>query len=133
MTPEGRVKKNISRVLTSFPNVFAFMPVQYGLGAAGVDYHCVVGKLYPAGRTVELVPVAFFIEAKKPEGQPTGRQDNFLRERREKQNCKTFIIDEDPSLHKGTGLDKLTTWLTEIEENNERLRALYYPTGNSNP
>jgi hypothetical protein len=125
MTPEGRVKKNISRVLASFPFVYAFMPVQYGRGAAGVDYHCVAGKYYQMGFLVEMIPIAFFIEAKKPGDEPTGRQDNFLKERREKQNCKTFVIDEDPSINKGDGLEELTQWLQEIEANNERLRPAF--------
>jgi hypothetical protein len=122
MTPEGRVKKNISRILASFPFVYSFMPVQYGMGASGVDYHCVAGKYYQIGFLVEMLPIAFFIEAKKPDGEPTDRQRDFLKERREKQNCKTFVIDEDPSINKGNGLAELFTWLQEIEANNERLR-----------
>ena len=132
MTPEGRVKKNISRILTSFPSVYSFMPVQHGLGAAGVDYHCVIGMLVQfASGLVEMVPLAFFIEAKKPGGGPTGRQDNFIKERKAKQNARTFVIDEDPSISKGAGLDDLVEWLGEIENNNERLRALYNPEGKS--
>ena len=82
---------------------------------------------------VEMVPLAFFIEAKKPGGEPTGRQDVFLKERHEKQNCRCFVIDEDPSIRKGNGLDDLAEWLGDIERNNERLRALYNPTGNGYP
>ncbi len=134
MTPEGRVKKQISAVLKNFPSVYSFMPVQFGMGASGVDYHCVVGMLtqFANGR-VDMLPIAFFIEAKKPGGEPTGRQDLFLKERRDKQNCKCFVIDEDPSIRKGSGLDHLVEWLGEIESNNERLRALYNPTGNGYP
>ena len=125
MTPEGRVKKNINQILKSFPSVYSFMPVQHGLGAAGLDYHCVVGKLFQtAPNSVELVPVAFFIEAKKPGDAPTYRQGDFINERKVHQNAKTFIIDEDPSIKKGTGLDDLVGWLGEIENNNERLRSL---------
>jgi hypothetical protein len=122
MTPEGRVKKNISRILKNFPSVYSFMPVQFGIGASGLDYHCVVGKYYRFGLVVEMLPIAFFIEAKKPGGEPTLRQENFAKERKEKQNAKTFIIDEDPSIEKGSGLDELVEWLQEIETNNERLR-----------
>ena len=127
MTPEGRVKQNISRILKSFPFVYSFMPVQYGMGASGVDYHCVAGKYYQFGDVAEMIPVAFFIEAKKPGDDPTDRQDNFLKDRREKQNCKTFVIDEDPSINKGNGLEELTLWLQEIEANNERLRPAFNP------
>lgn len=125
MTPEGKVKQNITRVLKSFPFVYSFMPVQHGYGAAGVDYHCVAGQLFVLGIHVEMLPIAFFIEAKKPGGEPTGRQDTFLKERREKQNCKTFVIDDDPTKSGGLGnIQELTEWLQAIEENNERLRPL---------
>ena len=83
MTPEGRVKQNISRILAAFPFVYSFMPVQYGRGAAGIDYHCVAGKYYQIGFLVEMLPIAFFIEAKKPGDGPTPRQENFLTERKE--------------------------------------------------
>lgn len=122
-TPEGRVKKNIDRVLASFDFVYAFKPVQFGAGAAGVDYHCVAGVNYHIGGVMQMVPVAFFIEAKKPGGEPTNRQDAFLKDRREKQNCMTFVIDDDPSINHVTGgLEALTKWLEGIEEHNERAR-----------
>lgn len=115
-TPEGRVKKNIDRVLQSFPFVHAFKPVQTGLGAAGVDYHC----------TARLgnMALAFFIEAKKPGEEPTTRQANFLRDRKEKQKAQTFVIDDDPSIdHVTGGLDELVGWLQWIEDYNERFDA----------
>ena len=125
MTPEGRVKRTINTVLANFPSVYSFMPVQHGLGAAGLDYHCVVGKLFQFGLVVEMLPIAFFIEAKKPGDEPTGRQENFISDRRARQNAKTFVIDEDPSINKGKGLDDLAHWLGDIERNNERLRAVF--------
>ena len=112
-------------MLASFPFVYSFMPVQYGMGASGVDYHCVAGKYFQIGFLVEMVPIAFFIEAKKPGGEPTDRQDNFLRDRREKQNCKTFVIDDDPTINQGNGgIDELVKWLEEIEASNERIRTV---------
>jgi hypothetical protein len=124
MTPEGRVKRKISELLKSFPYVYSFMPVQHGLGASGLDYHCVVGKMFQFGIVAEMIPIAFFIEAKKPGGEPTQRQDDFIYERKVKQNARTFVIDEDPSINKGRGLDDLALWLGEIERNNERIRNL---------
>ena len=107
-TPEGRVKKNIRRVLDSF-GVYYLCPVQYGMGAAGVDFHAVVECCG--------LPIAFFIEAKKPGAEPTGRQDNFLQERREKQNARTFVIDDDPSIGEGNGgIEELVKWLEGLEE-----------------
>ena len=122
MTPEGRVKKNIRRVLDNFPFVYSFMPVQMGLGASGLDFHCVAGKLFQIGFLVELIPVAFFIEAKKPGGEPTDRQETFAKERKEHQNAITFVIDDDPTIMKGNGgIEKLVQWLEAIEKNNEHL------------
>jgi hypothetical protein len=118
-TPEGRTKTSIDRVLKAFDFVYAFKPVQMGMGAAGVDYHCVAGVAFLIDGEVCNLPIAFFIEAKKPDGVPTGRQDNFLRERREKQHCKTFVIDDD-----NVTLHELVEWLEQLEAQNERTRAL---------
>lgn len=104
-TPEGRTKASINRVLDAF-GVYYFMPVQTGLGARGVDYHCAV-------RYKDWC-IAFFIEAKKPGGEATSIQRNFLRERREKQRAKTFVIDGD-----NVTLEELVRWLEKIEDANE--------------
>jgi hypothetical protein len=112
MTPEGRVKKNIDRILKSFPFVYPFKPVQFGTGAAGVDYHCVT-------RYGDLC-LGFFIEAKKPGGEPTSRQDTFLRERRDNQRAMTFVVDDDPTINQGAGgIEELVKWLEQIEAYNE--------------
>jgi hypothetical protein len=127
MTPEGRVKKNIKRVLDSFPFVYYFMPVQMGMGASGLDFHCVAGKLYQIGVIAEMVPIAFFIEAKKPGGEPTNRQETFAKDRKAHQGATTFVIDDDPTIMKGNGdIDKLVEWLEAIEKNNEHLRATLF-------
>jgi hypothetical protein len=125
MTPEGRVKKKVTELLKTFPSVYSFMPVQHGLGASGLDYHCVVGKMFQFGIVAEMIPIAFFIETKKPGGEPTQRQEDFIKERYVKQNARTFIIDEDPSINKGKGLDDLALWLGEIERNNERILNVF--------
>jgi hypothetical protein len=124
MTPEGRVKRKVTELLKTFPSVYFLMPVQHGLGASGLDYHCVVGKLFHFGIVTEMIPIAFFIETKKPGDKPTGRQGEFIKERKAKQNARTFVIDEDPSINKGKGLDDLALWLGEIENHNERIRNL---------
>ena len=124
MTPEGRVKKNIKRILDSF-GVYYFMPVQHGYGAAGLDFHCVV--------RFGNIPYAFFIEAKKPGGEPTGRQEDFAKDRLIKQCATTFIIDEDPSIKKGGGVTELVAFLEMVEKNNERYDATINPTGNRDP
>lgn len=102
------------------------MPVQMGLGAAGVDFHCVQKVAYIIGGRLQELPIAFFIEAKKPGDEPTGRQDAFLRDRREQQNCRTFVIDDDPSINHVTGgLEELTNWLESIEDSNELTRSSF--------
>lgn len=122
MTPEGRVKKNIRRVLDSF-GVYYFMPVQGGYGPTGVDFHCVVRSSFVDDGKLIGVPLAFFIEAKKPGGEPTGRQDLFMKEREEKQSARTFVIDDDPTINQGFGvIDELVKWLEEIEALNEHAR-----------
>jgi hypothetical protein len=119
MTPEGSTKSSIDRVLKAFDFVYAFKPVNMGLGARGVDYHCVAGVAFLIDGEVEHLPIAFFIEAKKPGEEPTGIQNNFLRDRREKQYCKTFMIDDN-----NASLQALVAWLEQLEGQNERTRAL---------
>jgi hypothetical protein len=125
MTPEGRVKKNIKRVLDAF-GVYYLMPVQFGIGAAGIDFHCVVEVIYIIDAKPTPLAIAFFIEAKAPGEEPTGRQENFMRDRREQQSAKTFVIDDDPTINKGMGnIEELTEWLEAIESNNEHIRTAY--------
>jgi hypothetical protein len=99
MTPEGRIKGRIKRVLDRY-GVYYFMPVQSGYGAAGVDYHCVV-----AWRRLAL---AFFIEAKAGR-KPTKRQKLFLETREKNQHAKTFIIDDDIEI------ELLIKWLEKLK------------------
>ena len=110
MTPEGRVKEYIKRVLIKY-DVYFFMPVQMGLGAAGVDFHCVVKFTNGA--------LAFFIEAKAPGKKPSDRQQQFAKDRLEKQNAVTFVIDEDIAAKQGSGLAKLIGFLEGIKKLND--------------
>jgi hypothetical protein len=100
MTPEAKVKTRIKKVLNYY-GVYYFMPVQFGYGAAGVDFHCVMRWRGMA--------IAFFIEAKAPDEPLTGRQDLFLKERREKQSARTFVIDDD------WGVKSLIAWLEKFK------------------
>ena len=105
------MKINIRRVLDSF-GVYYLMPVQQGIGAAGVDFHCVI-------RYGDLC-LGFFIEAKKPGEGPTARQENFLKDRQDKQCARTFVIDDDPTINEGSGgIEALVAWLETIEKYNE--------------
>ena len=85
MTPEGKIKQQIDQFLKA-SGCWYFKPVSNGLGRHGIpDYVCMDN-----GRS-------FFIEAKKPGGQPTALQLG------EKQNIEThggnwFLVDGDESL-----------------------------------
>ena len=49
MTPEGKVKAAVKKVLNSYSNVWYFMPVLTGYGVAGIpDFICSVGGKFLA-------------------------------------------------------------------------------------
>ena len=98
MTPEGKIKAKVNKLLDD-PRIYSFMPVQNGMGAAGLDYHCVV--TWPGAAE------AFFIETKAPGKKPTDRQ-RVLIERLEGMGIKVFVIDGD------RGLEELRTWLNQM-------------------
>lgn len=62
MTPEGRIKNEIKKVLKEYPSVYAFWPVQSGYGSKTLD--------------VLICAYGYFIsiEAKAPGKQPTDLQ-----------------------------------------------------------
>ena len=62
MTPEGRIKAKINKVLAQWEGVYKFMPVQQGLGATTLDYLICVNSHFLG------------IEAKAPGKKPTPRQ-----------------------------------------------------------
>jgi hypothetical protein len=87
MTPEGKVKRAIKRVLDEHGSkVYYYMPVPGGFGKQSVDY------LGCAGRTF------FAIEAKgKPGMGATPRQQGVLAEIRDAGGL-TFVINDDVTL-----------------------------------
>lgn len=82
MTPEGKVKKQIKKVLDKYRNnrLWSFMPVPYGYGARTVDYIGCCNSLF------------FSIEAKAPGKKPTALQEQTLTAHK-KARGKTFVID----------------------------------------
>lgn len=102
-TKEATVKDWIKEVLDAY-NVYYFMPVNTGYGAAGVDFHCVVKW--------QNMALAFFIEAKRFGEEPTNRQTQFLDDRRKHQNANTFIIDG------MAGCQALKQWLKKLTNDN---------------
>ena len=96
LTPEGKVKEKVKRLLQRH-NVYWFMPVQNGLGAVGLDFHCCVnGK-------------AFFIETKAGNKKPTPRQENTMNTIR-LSGGKCFVVNE------ASGYDTLELWLSEVDD-----------------
>jgi hypothetical protein len=89
MTPEGRVKKQVSALLAAH-GCYYFMPVQAGYGMSTLDYlGCHNGHF-------------FAIETKKPGGKPTTRQQSIM-SLIESSGGAVFVIDGD--------LSALENWL----------------------
>lgn len=97
MTPEGKVKKSIKKVLDPrLPALYYHMPVPSGYGKSTLDF---VGCYY--GRF-------FSIEAKAQGEAPNERQDGII-EDMIAAGATVFVIDGDD------GMMMLEDWLTEIE------------------
>ncbi len=62
MTPEGKVKAKVSRLLKQYPGLFYDMPVPGGFGKSLLDFNC-----WYRGKP-------FWIETKAEGKQPTDRQ-----------------------------------------------------------
>lgn len=87
MTPEARIKIRIKKLLDSFgERIYYFMPVPSGYGAATIDYLLCIDGLFVG------------IEAKRPGGKPTLRQDGVLEDIR-RANGSTFVVSDDESLN----------------------------------
>jgi hypothetical protein len=94
VTPEGKVKAKVRKLLDNY-GAYYFQPVQMGMGAAGLDFHCML-----AGAR------AFFVETKALGKQPTLRQQLMI-EKLEHMGAKVFVIDDDVTLQ------ELKEWLDE--------------------
>lgn len=92
-TPEGQIKRAIRAVLRKYDDrIYVFMPVPGGYGASSLDY---IG--FAQGR-------GFAIEAKKPRGKPTTRQEAVI-EKMRSAGARVFIINGPE------GLAELDQWL----------------------
>jgi hypothetical protein len=85
MTPEGRVKSAVKKLLGTYKDVYYFMPVQYGMGASTVDFLCAYRGLF------------FAIETKAPGNRPTPRQDLIMSCIRNA-GAPTFVVDGSESI-----------------------------------
>ncbi len=79
MTPEGKVKAKIKRILNR-ADAYYFMPVQTGYGMPTLDFLC-----FHLG-------AGFAIEAKAPGKKPTKRQEAIIHEM-EYAGAQVFVID----------------------------------------
>lgn len=67
MTPEGKIKAQINKLLDEYKSgAYKFMPVPSGYGPSSLDYIiCIAGKFIG-------------VEAKAPGGKPTDRQKKII-------------------------------------------------------
>ena len=90
MTPEGKVKQRVKKLLDNAREMYYYMPVQTGRGARTLDFiGCHKGEF-------------FSIETKAPGKKPTALQEYTARRMREA-GGRVFVIDED--------MGKLELWL----------------------
>jgi len=99
MTPEGRVKNKINKLLARYGDaVYYHMPVPVGYGRRTVDYlGCARG-------------VFFAIEAKRPGGRPTRAQEGVLDDVRAA-GGSVFAIADDAGL---AALERFLDYVTEM-------------------
>lgn len=90
MTPEGRVKRAIKKVLDQHKTLYSFMPVPSGFGKSSLDYVLCVGGVFVA------------IEAKAPGKKLTPRQKT-IKGQIERAGGTVFVIDNE-SLEPGSPL-----------------------------
>lgn len=95
MTPEGKVKAKVKKILGAFEGVYYRMYVPGGYGKQGLDFDgCVAGR-------------AFYIEAKAPGKIPTGRQKETALEILSA-GAKVFIVSDE------NGYRSLYRWLRSV-------------------
>lgn len=88
MTPENKIKASINVLLKSFDldgHLYYHRSVPVGYGISTLDY---IGAFYGH---------PFAIEAKKPKGKPTARQ-NIIIAQMNRAGIKTFVVDGPESL-----------------------------------
>ena len=85
MTPEGKTKAAVNRLLDKYKNIYRHMPVPGGYGASTLDYLiCVNGRFVG-------------IETKAPGKKPTDRQKTVIAQI-VRANGVAFVIDGPDSL-----------------------------------
>ncbi|WP_454627679.1 hypothetical protein [Bradyrhizobium cenepequi] len=101
LTPEGKVKAAVKRVLARYPETYVFMPVQGGYGKKTLDFLiCHYGEFIS-------------IETKAPRKEPTGLQWDTIREIQTARGMN-FVIDGDD------GCAHLAGYLEQVKQNATR-------------
>lgn len=85
MTPEGKVKRDVNKLLDKYKALYRFMPVPGGFGASSLDYLLCINGRFCA------------IETKAPGKKPTDRQKMVIGQIR-RAGGAVFVIDGDEGL-----------------------------------
>ena len=101
MTPEGKVKAKVKKILTQYPDLYIFWPVQSGLGSRTLDaLGCHHGRF-------------FSIETKR-EGKKLTPLQELHRDQMRAAGGVVFEIIGD------AGLEELARWLKDIDDAHKR-------------
>lgn len=105
MTPEGKVKARVKKVLKA-AGAYQFWPVQMGYGAATVDCIGCYKKMFYA------------IETKAPGKHPTPRQELTIKDMRDAEGA-VFVIGESFEDGEYSGMQSLIEWLTAVMQQDD--------------
>jgi hypothetical protein len=97
VTPEGRVKKQVKALLSTYKDLYQEWPVPSGYGKSGLDAHCCYRGRY------------FAIETKAPGKKLTQRQALTAADIAQAGGI-VFVVDGSPD-----GLAELKMWLDTCE------------------
>lgn len=87
MTPEGKIKQKVKKMLASIPGLYAHWPVQNGMGSPTLDCIACCKGHYVA------------IETKAVGKKPTPRQELTMEHMR-LAGANVFVLDTDQSIEK---------------------------------
>lgn len=88
MTPEGKIKEKVREALRQY-GAYYLQPVQFGMGGAGLDFHC--------GMRVRQLHVGFYVETKDRDKPLTPRQQLLVDNLRE-MKARVFIVNDEVTL-----------------------------------
>lgn len=86
MTPEGKVKAAVNRIIDKYKGVYKFMPVPSGYGPSSLDYLLCINGHFVA------------IETKAPGKKPTDRQKMIIGQIT-RAGGVVFVIDSTDATH----------------------------------